>query len=110
MHAPYRHIVRIEIVESVHVAVDMKQVTLHCTHTHMYSGAHAGTHTSTALSKALQVCCCEILTSYVPPVVSASSPISALTCSSPYDTHTHTYTLPALSAAAAAAVAMETAA
>lgn len=34
MHAPYRHILRIQIVESVHVAVDMKQVTLHCTDTH----------------------------------------------------------------------------
>lgn len=32
--ASYRQIVRIQIVEGVHVAVDMKQVTLHC-HAHV---------------------------------------------------------------------------
>lgn len=108
MHAPYRHIFRIQIVQSVHVAVDMKQVTLHCTqtHTHMYSGTHACTHKHSP-AYALQVCRCKILISYVPSVVTASSPISALTCSSPSITHTHTHTLPALSAAAAA-VAMGT--
>lgn len=41
IHAPYRHILRIQIVESVHMAVDMKQVTLH--YTRMYSRTHACT-------------------------------------------------------------------
>lgn len=74
------------------------------TYTYTYSGTHACTHRHSPVY-ALQVCRCKILISYVPSVVTASSPISALTCSSPSVTHTHT--LPALSAAAAA-VAMGT--
>lgn len=95
----YRHILRIQIVERVHVAADMKQVTLHGIHTHLLM--HASTHKHKPIY-ALQVCSCKILIFLVIPVVSAYTPISALTCFSSSDTHTNSHTLPALSAAAAA--------
>lgn len=89
VHAPYRHILRIQIVEGVHMAVDMKQVTLH--YTHMCSHVHACTHEH-SLSTLYR--CAVVKSSYpgAPPVVSACSPISALTCSSPSDTHSDTHT------------------
>ena len=106
VHAPYRHILRIQIVEGVHMAVDMKQVTLHYTHVFTRTCMHTRAQPLSTLYR-----CAVVKSSYpgAPPVVSACSPISALTCSSPSDTHsdTHTHTLPALSAAAAA-VAMGT--
>ena len=58
-------------------------------HTHTYSATHTSTH---SLVYVPQVCCCGSLIACVPPVVSAFSPISVLTCSSPSDTHTHTQT------------------
>lgn len=74
---------------------------------HIYLGPHACTHKHSS-AYAPQVCCCRSLMSFTPPAVSASSPISALTWSSPSDTHIHTHIriLPAL-CAAAAAVAMQ---
>lgn len=82
--AAYRHILSVQTVKSVHVAVDMKQVTLHCMHAHTHK--HASVY-------APQVCRWKSLMSCVLPVPSASSLFSALTRSSPSDTHTHTYFL-----------------
>lgn len=47
VHAPYRHILRMQIVESAYMAVDMKQVTLHYTFAYAYSRTHASTAPST---------------------------------------------------------------
>lgn len=66
--ASYRHILRIQIVESVHVAVDMKQVTLHRTHTYTHTFIHRHMHAHKHSSVyALQVCCWKILISHVHP-------------------------------------------
>lgn len=62
------------------------------THARACFQAHMHAHTSAALSN-LQVCCCNILISYVAPLLSASSPISVLTCFSPFDTHAFTHFL-----------------
>lgn len=55
---------------------------------------HTCMHTQDSPAYTLQVCLRKILISCVPPVVSACSPISTLTCSSPSDSHIriHTYT------------------
>lgn len=95
----YHHILRIQMVEGAHMAVDVTQVTLH--------PSRARVHTSAARFHALQVRHGEILPS---PRSSRASRVLSHPSTNLLFSRRRARTLPALSAAAAAvAVAMGTA-